>query len=407
MAGDYYSLAEAMEKLGISAEEIQQFVADGKLTIFPQGSESYFSVEEVEGLLEELGVAGAQGGEEILSDEALSVLSEDAAGEGDFSFESGLRLPAQEPDSGIESEGTDVSEGMGVSETEGVADKVEATSEEEVSEVAGGEEEAVAEESDISLASTFSGQEPKVTNEDTFDIDFSSGDTAVGGEGVNVLGEEGMEDFSMTEDTMGETKAMGEAASLEEIDDSVNLDTFGSGSGLLDLSLQADDTSLGGILDEIYTPEGGAEESASEGSAMEVSAEADMLSESGPSAASAPVGGAGVGMRAFVELPPDKSSNILGSLLFVPLLLVGYTLVVIMSFAFGSRPGIFEPIKDYATYIFGGFLAVALVWSVVGGLSGGLGKVNKVKSPKAKKEKKPKEKKPKVKKEKKAKKKKK
>ena len=34
--------------------------------------------------------------------------------------------------------------------------------------------------------------------------------------------------------------------------DDINLDSFGSGSGLLDLSLQADDTSLGGILDEIY-----------------------------------------------------------------------------------------------------------------------------------------------------------
>jgi hypothetical protein len=134
-----------------------------------------------------------------------------------------------------------------------------------------------------------------------------------------------------------------------------------------------------------------------------------MLSEEAPAAA-APVGGAGVGMRAFVEVPPDKSSNVLGALLFIPLLLVGYTLVVIMSFAFGARPGIYEPIKDFATYIFGGCLAVALVWSAVGAFAGGSGKVKKAKSPKApkaKKEKKKKEKKPKVKKEKKAKKKKK
>lgn len=33
------------------------------------------------------------------------------------------------------------------------------------------------------------------------------------------------------------------------------LDSFGSGSGLLDLSLQLDDTSLGGIFDEIYPPD--------------------------------------------------------------------------------------------------------------------------------------------------------
>ena len=91
-------------------------------------------------------------------------------------------------------------------------------------------------------------------------------DTALTGEGVNVLGETDT-DYNVTEDSMAETAGpaasagtsagTGAEASLEEIEDDVNLDSFGSGSGLLDLSLQADDTSLGGILDEIYTAEGG------------------------------------------------------------------------------------------------------------------------------------------------------
>ncbi len=91
--------------------------------------------------------------------------------------------------------------------------------------------------------------------------DITDMDTAISSaEGVNVLGESST-DFNVTEDSMAET-AVGPAgsdaeASLEEIEDDVNLDNFGSGSGLLDLSLQADDTSLGGILDEIYTSEGG------------------------------------------------------------------------------------------------------------------------------------------------------
>jgi hypothetical protein len=59
----------------------------------------------------------------------------------------------------------------------------------------------------------------------------------------------------MAETAVGPAGSSAEA-SLEEIEDDVSLDSFGSGSGLLDLSLQADDTSLGGILDEIYTPEG-------------------------------------------------------------------------------------------------------------------------------------------------------
>jgi len=410
MAGNYYSLVEAAEKLGFSAEQVHQLVEDGKLTVFPQGSESYFSVEEVDTLSQEIGDSAKGPENEILSDDAMSVVSEEQAGESDLSFESGVTLPTQEPDAAQASEEPEVSEGMEVPEAEPVVEEAGETGQAEVGEVSGEGEEATAEISDISLASTFSGAEPKVTNDDTFDIDFSGGDTAVGQEGVNVLGEEGFEDFSMTEDSMGETKAMGEAASLEEIEDSVNLDTFGSGSGLLDLSLQADDTSLGGILDEIYTPEGEEDAVPAEGSAMEVAAEADMLSGKGSMESGEPLAVSVAAMRGYVELPPDKSSNIFGWLLILPIAAVIYSLVVVMSFAFGARPGIFEPIKDYITYGFGGLLVVALVWAVAGAFSGGSGKVNKAKtakSPKAKKEKKKKEKKPKVKKEKKSKKKKK
>ena len=41
---------------------------------------------------------------------------------------------------------------------------------------------------------------------------------------------------------------------MEEIEDDVNLDSFGSGSGQLG-ALRADNISLDGILDEIYTTE--------------------------------------------------------------------------------------------------------------------------------------------------------
>ncbi|MDD5191765.1 MAG: hypothetical protein PHH54_05255 [Candidatus Nanoarchaeia archaeon] len=54
---------------------------------------------------------------------------------------------------------------------------------------------------------------------------------------------------------LAEDHELNREPTLEEIEGDVNLDTFGSGSGLLDLSLQADDTSLRGFLDEIYTPE--------------------------------------------------------------------------------------------------------------------------------------------------------
>ncbi|MHC4756742.1 MAG: helix-turn-helix domain-containing protein, partial [Planctomycetota bacterium] len=128
------------------------------------------------------------------------------------------------------------------------------------------------EESDAEPMIELSDDEISLAPESDIDIpvgeELTEADTAVGAEGINVLSESDVADYKMTDDTMGDTVS-GTAAgtggltggladeALDEIDESVNLDTFGSGSGLLDLSLQADDTSLGGILDEIYTPESG------------------------------------------------------------------------------------------------------------------------------------------------------
>lgn len=76
---------------------------------------------------------------------------------------------------------------------------------------------------------------------------------------------EGKSDYYVTKDTLAETAVdelnladdtqLNAMVPLEEIEGDTNLDSFGSDSGLLDLSLQADDTTLGGILDEIYISE--------------------------------------------------------------------------------------------------------------------------------------------------------
>ena len=125
---------------------------------------------------------------------------------------------------------------------------------------------------------------PEITEGPVAAGELADADTAVAREGIDVLGELDADEYKLTDDTMaetqaasgdtslveeimGETKAAGGEASLEEIEEDVNLDTFGSGSGLLDLSLQADDTSLGGILDEIYTTEGESAEPAEPGTA--------------------------------------------------------------------------------------------------------------------------------------------
>jgi len=238
-------------------------------------------------------------------------------------------------------------------------------------------------------------------------------DTALTGEGISVLGESDA-DFKLTDDTLAETLAglgaTGET-SLEEIEDDINLDSFGSGSGLLDLSLQADDTSLGGILDEIYTTE---EESGDAGDNLgttdEVTAEADsLISESKLEASVEEDYTPAVVMspRALAELAPDSSSNLLGGLLFLPLILLIYTTLVTLAGLAGFSPPLVSSISGFIWYIMGGLAVVGLVLGIVGiaGSGGGGSKPKKVKKAKKKKEpKKKKEKKPKAKKEKKKKK---
>jgi hypothetical protein len=232
--------------------------------------------------------------------------------------------------------------------------------------------------------------------------------TATAGKGVDVLGESDG-DYKLSDDTLGETKVvpdkgglgedtLGEAkavsgeASLEEIEGDVNLDTFGSGSGLLDLSLQADDTSLGGILDEIYTPEGeeGKEgEAKVEASAVEVAAEAEQLiPEEGIAAAEA-------GMEApvitvYAEPAPDVISNALGIMLFLPLLAIVYTAVVAVAGFNNMMPSALTAIQGLIWYIvIGAVVASGLIVGVAFMLSGkGKGGKTAVKEPKAKKAKK-------------------
>jgi len=230
--------------------------------------------------------------------------------------------------------------------------------------------------------------------------------TAVASEGINVLGETDAE-ISLTDDTLAATRASGATAiiegalsgskpgtgeaSLEELEKNVNLDTFGSGSGLLDLSLQADDTSLGGILDEIYTPEGeegkGAKE-AKEGSEIQLAAEADQLVEPPPAAEAMPAeevtAGAVAAPALYIEPSPDSASGMLGIMLFVPLLAVVYAIVVAMAGQKEIASSVLA-LKGLTWPIVGGAALITAILSAMAFMGGG---PKKPKAPKAKKEKK-------------------
>jgi hypothetical protein len=234
--------------------------------------------------------------------------------------------------------------------------------------------------------------------------------TAMTGKGIEVLGEAD-DDYKLADDTLSATKAVADAgsladdilgetkatssgeASLEEIEEDVNLDTFGSGSGLLDLSLQADDTSLGGILDEIYTPEGDDKKETPEASSVEVSAAAEQLIPDAGFVESDMATGAPVMVQAYAEAAPDAMSNALGVMLLLPLLAVIYTAIVAVAGFNNMMPSALTAIQSMIWYIVIGAAVASVLIVGVGFMlnskgKGGKTKVKKEKTKKVKKEKK-------------------
>ncbi len=429
MAGMFYSLQEAAEKLGISEEELKQWAQDGKLRDFRDGQSVMFKVDEVEALL----------GQSDVDDLDLPVLDlEGSEGQDLPDLEPMLDLELDEdsePKAAQESEPEELDEDLSLDEplelapestTEegdaGLDDLMLAMDDDEApaKEPAGEAQEDLLlepieeEESTLNLSDTqlISDEEPaEVEDLDVDEIsddlllsetnaggddqsELSSMDTALTGEGVDIFGGSEAE-FKLSDDSMAETMAglgeIGEASSLEEIEEDVNLDSFGSGSGLLDLSLQADDTSLGGILDEIYTAED-EDAGAPEGSIEDMTEAADSMPlEEVHMDAPLPV----VAATTAAEIPADAQSNFFGGLLFLPLLILLYTGIAALGGMLGGLNLLVNPLKGIIWYVVGGLVVLAIILTAVGFTRGESAGPKTAKKPQAKKEKKPKRQKPK------------
>jgi hypothetical protein len=405
MAGMFYSLQEAAEKLNMTAKQLKEFVQEGKLREFRDGPNLLFKVDEVEALMSEAG-------------EAEPEVPEPQAEEGEA-----LELDQAEP----EAPEAEVSE---PEEPEEEISELEALSEDEVpslealeAEMAEMEEpeaeeyqaEELMPEAPIDEAPQPEALQPSESAADSDEIllapetgaplmsnDLTDADTALTGLGTSVLGETDR-DYAITDDTMAETAiptgptATTPEVPLEEIEEDVNLDTFGSGSGLLDLSLQADDTSLGGILDEIYTAEDEGKEPAEAqvDSAVAVTAPDQILSEDELVVSQAAPEMAALA-QPMIEIAPDSQSNTLGMMLFLPLAVVIYTTVVAVSGLKGVMPSILGSIQAFIWYIMGGAavvagLVVVAAFMFTGERDMAAPKEKKAKKVKVKKEKTPKE----------------
>ncbi len=328
MAGMFYSLQETAERLKKTEQQVKELAKQGKLREFRDGPSLLFKVDEVETLsAKEVSPAAKKGLEKV---QPMPV----------------EQMPDMEQPLELEQP------------AEPIVEQAKAPPESAFERPAGPVPE---EEISLALESSVSAAESGLTQ----------ADTALTGEGVSVLGETD-KDYPITADTMAET--IGATAvpgttgttpetPLEEVEEDVSLDTFGSGSGLLDLSLQADDTSLGGILDEIYTAaESEAKEKAESGSAVEIAAEAEQLLPEEEPVASLIATEAVVLAQSLVESQPDVQSNTLGMLLFLPMVLLIYTAIVTVAGQRGVVPSILAATQGAIWYI---VIAAVVVAGVV------------------------------------------
>jgi excisionase family DNA binding protein len=164
------------------------------------------------------------------------------------------------------------------------------------------------------------------------------------------------------------------------LDDQMSLEGVGSGSGLLDLTRESDDTSLGAeLLDEIY-PGGDQKGESGIGSASGIFVEQNAAAATGAgegsgasglenvsAATSAPVVVADVGE------PFDPASGAFGGIAFASVLISLVTLLIALCFYNGFTPSWVSTITKDTMYVsmFGGALAVVtIIFAVVGFVTG-------------------------------------
>ena len=139
--------------------------------------------------------------------------------------------------------------------------------------------------------------------------------------------------------------------------DNVSLESFGSGSGLMDLTRESDDTSLGaeGLLDELYTPGGTGAGSAAgtrtgTGGGESAGRPGDSGLFEGAASTTELVGvGAGEGaalVNALPEAYDGKSSGLVGGLSIGAIAALGLGLFAVLMGMMGQTPGFFTQLFD-------------------------------------------------------------
>jgi hypothetical protein len=234
MAKMFYNLEETKAALQKNEEEIKQLAREGRLREFRDGPRLMFKADQVESIKNELGLGGGGGDEGIgISDTGAPIGLVDSRG----ASASGISLSDTDPGarSGSAS-GITLASSAGGSGTGQVMPLKDDT--------------ALA--ADLGLSGSMGG----VPSPGRPGSSGLTG-TAAGRSGISIFG--GDETTGEVADPSAQTNI------ASNVPDQVNLEAVGSGSGLLDLTRESDDTSLGAeLLDEIG-PAGGSKAGSSRG----------------------------------------------------------------------------------------------------------------------------------------------
>ena len=198
----YYTEDEAAAKLGCSVDQLSQYVQEEKIRVFKDGLKNMYNAEEVDSLAGDMGLAPTA------LDEDDDIVLTPADSSVDSEVEISLSTAGEETDIGMQEAGSPITLDASGS-TSGLVDAVDLSTE--------AENLSEDDKEDTALASAEGGS--------IFDTsDFEA-------EGA---------------DAMAQTQV---SPSLEE---QIAMEGVGSGSGLLDLTRESDDTSLGAeILEHI------------------------------------------------------------------------------------------------------------------------------------------------------------
>jgi hypothetical protein len=337
MAKMFYTLDEAKAALGKNEEEIKQFAREGRLREFRDGPRLMFKADQVETLRTEL-AEGAEPAADLGPSDSGSAM---AIGLTDSHGMSGTGLTL------VDESGRSPGAGMTLKEDTALA-------------------------ADLGLSGSVGGMPSPAKS----GAGSSAVPSAPSASGINISqgSKAGIDVFQNDEIDRVDPSAQTSVSPSGHDSDQMNIEAVGSGSGLLDLTKESDDTSLGAeLLDEIAPSSSGTNMSRKSASGTAaVGASGSMAGMSGTRS----VAGVGVMSRNSPNAPPvvityiekpDPLSAAFGAAALGATIFVIFGAFALITGVLDTSPTILQTIATYGFLILAGAgVAVAIVFFLAG-----------------------------------------